>query len=268
MTVDPGQLLPVALDAIAIASELVRTRGPGRVTIKGDRDMASEVDYAVEHAVRSFLHEKTPDIAFLGEEEGTTGRGTNDLTWALDPVDGTANFVHGIPLCGISLGLISGDRSILGMIDLPFLGSRYHATENGGAYAGDRRLLVSDTVALADAIVSIGDYAVGPNAESRNRLRLAVTTHLAPQAQRVRMFGSAAVDLAWLAEGRTDAVIMLSNKPWDTTAGVLLAREAGAQVVDIDGSPHTVDSTATIAAPPQLIDQVVTLVRQSRSDTP
>jgi hypothetical protein len=120
MTTAPGSLLPVAVDAVALASDLVRTRMPGLLTAKGDRDMSTEVDYAVERAVRDFLHDKTPDIAFLGEEEGATGAPGAELLWALDPIDGTANFVHGIPLCGISLGLVHRNRPVVGVIDLPF----------------------------------------------------------------------------------------------------------------------------------------------------
>ncbi|WP_119726344.1 inositol monophosphatase family protein [Thermomonospora amylolytica] len=260
MTTAAASLLPVALEAVAIASDLMRTRVPGLLTAKGDRDMASEVDYAIERAVRDHLRDKTPDIAFLGEEEGITGNNTAELLWTLDPVDGTANYVRGLPMCGISLGLIHKDRPIVGVIDLPFLNTRYHAAQNVGAYQGDRRLQVSMTTDLKDAIVALGDYAVGKDADNKNRLRLALTERLAANVQRVRMLGSAALDLAWVADGKLDASIMLSNKPWDTAAGVLIAREAGATVIDADGTDHTFTSTATIAVAPHLASQLSALV--------
>jgi myo-inositol-1(or 4)-monophosphatase len=266
MTTAPGSLLPVALDAVALASDLVRTRMPGLLTAKGDRDMATEVDYAVERAVRDFLHDKTPDIAFLGEEEGAAGAPGAELLWALDPIDGTANFVHGIPLCGVSLGLVHRNRPVVGVIDLPFLGARYSAAEHAGAYVGDRRIQASMTNRLPDAIVAIGDYAVGEGAQDKNRLRLALNKRLAEQVQRVRMLGSAAADLAWVAEGKLDASLTLSNKPWDTAAGVLLAREAGAVVIDKDGSDHTFHSTATIAAAPAIAMQIAALVADARAE--
>lgn len=260
MTPAPGPLLPVALDAVALASDLLRTRMPGLLTTKGDRDMATEVDYAVEHAVRDFLRDRTPDVAFLGEEEGKTGAPDSELWWALDPVDGTANFVHGIPLCGVSLGLVHRTRPVVGVIDLPFLGTRYCAAEHTGAYVGDRRIHAGMTSNLRDAIVAAGDYAVGDDAHQRNRLRFAITTRLADQVQRVRMLGSTAIDLAWIAEGKLDASITLSNKPWDTAAGVVLAREAGAIVTDADGTDHTMNSTATIAAAPGIAKHISALV--------
>ncbi|MEU4572190.1 MULTISPECIES: inositol monophosphatase family protein [Nonomuraea] len=252
MTIDARTLLPIAEQAVSIASEIIRTRAPGVVTSKGDRDMATEVGYAVEQAVREFLTQETPEIGFLGEEKGIAHTG-DGLMWALDPVDGTANFLHGIPLCGASLGLVDKNVPTLGVIDLPFLNLRYSAAEGAGAQANGTIIQVSEARELETAIVALGDYAVGENAHERNRPRLALTQELAARVQRVRMFGSAAIDLAWVADGRIDANIMLSNKPWDTAAGVIIAREAGATVVDLDGSPHSMTSHATIAASPKLI---------------
>ena len=243
-----ASLLAIAHEAVDLAAEMVRTRGPGVVTEKQERDLVSEVDVAVEQAVRKHLEEATPEVGTLGEEEGLSG--SADVVWALDPVDGTANFVHGLPLCAISLGLIDGGRSVLGVIDLPFLGSRYHAAVGDGAYR-------SETSVLSEAIVSLGDFAVGQDAGRRNQPRFALTEALAAKSQRVRMLGSSAVDLAWVADGKTDASIMLSNKPWDTAAGVIIAREAGALVVDARGKPHTPAATSTIAAAPDVLEDIL-----------
>ena len=209
-----AELLPVACEAADLAAELLRSHQPGLVMAKGDRDMVTEVDLAIERAVRGFLADRTPAIACLAEEEGTTG-GSTALSWVLDPIDGTANFVHGSPLCGVSLGLTHRGRPVIGVIDLPLLGTRYTGLTGGGAFVNDQPIRASSTTSLSDAMVCIGDYAVGHQAARRNRLRLALTRRLTEQAQRVRMHGSAALDLAWLAHGRTDATITLSNKPWD-----------------------------------------------------
>jgi len=107
----------------------------------------------------------------------------------------------------------------------------------------------------------MGDYAVGREAERRNKVRLALTVELAGRAQRLRMLGTAALDLAWLAEGKTDASIALSNKAWDMTAGVVIAREAGARIVDASGHDHDFDSSETIAANPRLLAHVLPIVR-------
>ncbi|MEW2357490.1 inositol monophosphatase family protein [Spirillospora sp. NPDC029432] len=256
------ELLDVALGAAEVARGLMVSRGPGVVTAKGDRDMASEVDYAVERAVREFLRERTPEIAILGEEEG--GSADAELLWAVDPVDGTANFVRGIPLCGFSLGLVRRGRPVVGVIDLPFLGTRYHAAEGLGAFEGERPVRASGTKDVRDAVVSIGDYSVDEGAEVKNRVRLELTGRLAANVQRIRMVGSAAIDLAWVADGKLDACVILSNHPWDTAAGVVIAREAGATVRDLDGSEHTMGSGATLAFAPAVRAELMELIGDVR----
>lgn len=253
-------LLRTAVVATGLAADRIRQQAPGKLTAKGDRDYASEVDYAVEREVRDYLADSTPSISMLGEEEGITGP-AGRLRWALDPVDGTVNFAHSIPLCGVSLALVDGRQPVLGVIELPFLGNRYTAVRGEGASRDGEPIQASATARLRDAVVTIGDYAVGQDADRKNEPRLAITAHLARSALRVRMLGSAAADLAWLADGRTDALITLSNKPWDTAAGVVIAREAGIAVVDSDGTDHTVESQATIAAPPGLLPEVLAVVQ-------
>ncbi|MCZ7379178.1 inositol monophosphatase family protein [Micromonospora sp. WMMC250] len=259
-----AHLLPLANEAVDLAHHLMRTLRPGTLTSKGDRDMASEVDYAIEQQVRELLAAKAPDIGFLGEEHGLSGDAT-ELMWALDPVDGTVNFVHGSPLCAISLGLIHKKTSVLGIIDLPFLGTRYHAAEGSGAFANGERIHCSQAQDLRNSVVAIGDYAVGTDATVKNVQRLGITHQLVENVQRIRMHGSAAIDLAWLAHGKIDAFIMLNNKPWDTAAGVVIAKESGVQLVDVDGTPHSADSTATVGGNDQVLPLVLALVQQALS---
>lgn len=259
---DLERLLQTAVEATTRASELIRQRDAGSLTAKGERDFTSEADYEVERDLRAFLADATPSIGFLGEEGGASGA-TGALQWILDPIDGTVNFARGLPLCGVSLALVEGDQPILGVIELPLLGCRYEAMRDGGAYRNGKPIHVSSVAHLRDAVVAVGDYAVGENADERNVARLAVTALLARNALRVRMLGSAAVDLAWLADGKVDAAVTLSNKPWDTSAGAIIAREAGAAVVDLDGSDHTTRSRATVAVAPNLLQEVLELVKSA-----
>jgi myo-inositol-1(or 4)-monophosphatase len=257
---DLSSLLPVAQAAVDTAAELVRTQPVGALTPKGDRDYASEVDVAVERTVREFLAHQTPSIGFVGEEENAAAADGSEW-WALDPIDGTVNFAHSLPLCAVSLALVRDGQPVLGVIDLPFLRARYWACEGEGAHNERGPLHIRKVDRLDDAVLAIGDYAVGPTADQRNQVRLRLTELLAGRALRVRMFGSAAIDLAWLAEGRIDASVTLSNHPWDVAAGVIVAREAGADVLDHDGTEHTIASAATIAAAPGVRDAILDLVR-------
>jgi myo-inositol-1(or 4)-monophosphatase len=265
---DATELLSVAREAVTVARRIVLERMPGSVTAKGDRDLVTDVDLAVEEAVREFLTRETPEIAIVGEEHGRTGPAGDDAPWwALDPVDGTANFARGIPLCAVSLGLVAGNRSVVAAIDAPFMDVVYTAADGHGAFAagtgtGDERIHVSGVHDIAGAIVSIGDFALGDTDEAltKNRIRIALMSHLGARAQRIRMIGTAAIDLAWVAQGRLDASIILSNHPWDTAAGVLLVREAGGYTLDADGSDHTADSAATISVAPGLRDEVMSIL--------
>lgn len=252
---DHAALLSVAREAVAKATGIIRTMTSFSVAAKGDRDMVTDVDLAVEDTVREFLARETPEIGILGEERGHEG--DKDLWWALDPVDGTANFARGIPLCGVSLGLVEGSKSTVAAISLPFLDVTYTAVEGQGAYVGEDRLEASKATKLSDAIISIGDFAVGEGAEVKNRVRMALLAELGGRVQRVRFLGSAAIDLAWVAHGKLDASIILANMPWDTMAGVLLVREAGGAVVDTDGSEHSVNSAATIAVGAGLREAII-----------
>jgi myo-inositol-1(or 4)-monophosphatase len=256
---DLASLLPIAQAAVDAAADLARTQPPGVLTPKGDRDYTSEVDVAIERTVRAFLGARTPGIPFVGEEENASAAGKAEW-WTLDPIDGTVNFTHAIPLCAVSLALVRDGRPVLGVIDLPFLDDRYWASKDDGAYRSGHRLHVRDVHDLADAVLALGDYAVGPEADERNRARVNLTQALAGRALRVRMLGSAAIDLAWLAEGRIDASVTLSNRSWDVAAGVILAREAGAVVLDLDGREHTTDSGATIAMSPGLTGELLPIL--------
>lgn len=257
-----NELLAVAQEAADIGAKLMTTSAPGTVRAKGDRDYVTELDVQIQHEIRDHLHRATPDIDFLGEEEG--GGAIDETTayvWTLDPIDGTSNFAHSIPLCATSLALVHQGEPVVGVIVAPFLNLRYHATKDGGAYCNDKAIHASETTDLSRAIVSIGDYATGPGAEEKNRRRFAVTQALAENVERVRMFGAASLDLAWVAEGRTDACVILSNKPWDTAAGVLLAREAGSTITDGSGREHDFNSRETVAANPRVTAQLVALTQ-------
>ena len=254
----PADLLAVANRAVDLAVEVFASGVPGGITAKGDRDYATELDFVIEQRVGEFLIEHSPaGVEFVGEELGPDSS-TAERWWVLDPIDGTVNYAHGVPLCGISLALIDNNQPVVGVIDLPLLGARYTAVRGSGAFCNNDPIQVSATSRIGDALVSIGDYAVGDKAETKNQQRLQLTALLAGKALRVRMFGTAAIDLAWLAHGRTDAVMLLSNNPWDVAAGIVIAQEAGAALTDLDHSPYTLDSRAVIGSGPNLTHELRT----------
>ena len=234
----------------------------GGLIEKGDRDYTTRFDLQVEDSVRAALQAAPVRIPFLGEERG--GEVGAPLLWVLDPVDGTTNFIKGSPLCAISLALLSHGQPIFGIVELPFLRERYVARAGAGAYLNGTRLRIPTVVRLSDAVVGITDFAVADDRATENPIHVALLGRLAPLALGVRTHGSAALDLAWFAAGRLAATIMLSNRAWDVSAGVLLAREAGGLAFDGDGSEHGVGSRFTIAAGAQLKGSLLRLLETDR----
>jgi len=274
LRVFPGDSRTGAVDDAGLARMLLaaehavdlgaRTLRQGRSHIgaligKGDRDFATDVDLRIESEVKASLAQATPEIPFLGEEE--EGRALLDeARWVLDPIDGTINFARDSPLCSISLSLVIGGQPVLGIVDAPLLGERFIARQGGGAYLNGTRISVAEVDGLREAIVGVADFKVGVGSEEENRVHLAALGRLARECLRVRMLGSAALDLAWLAAGRLNATLMLSNLPWDVTAGLLVAREAGGVVFDYDGSRHAADSRYTLASVPSLVEPLRKIV--------
>ena len=257
-------LLSIARTAVEHGATYLRAHQPRTITAKGDRDMVTDLDLAIERLLRDELTHQTPDIGVHGEEEDGP---TSDTRWILDPIDGTANLTHSIPLTGISLALIHANKPVLGVIALPPLNRTYWAANGLGAFRDGHPITAASPTTLAQSIVAMGDYATGPTTGARNATALAIHAALAPRAQRIRMLGSAAVDLVWTADASLAASITLGNQSWDMAAGSIIAREAGAQVVDLDGSTHDTTSRFTIAAAPNLLPEILDVVRQAAAST-
>ena len=257
----PAATVLAAKQALNLGSRLLRQGRAhvGALIGKGDRDFATAVDLRIEETIKESLREALPEIPFLGEEEGGPGIEAG-LIWVLDPIDGTVNFMRGSPLCSISLALMEAGEPSLAIVDLPLMGERFVAARGAGAYLHGQRISISAVDRLHDAAIGLADFSVGPESEQENRLHLGIIQRLAVESLRIRVHGSAALDLAWLAAGRLDATLMLSNLPWDVSGGVLLVREAGGAVYDLDGTPHTPRSRFTLASTPALAGPLTEIV--------
>ncbi|MFF0494140.1 inositol monophosphatase family protein [Nocardia sp. NPDC004068] len=261
MTSNREHLLGIARHAAARGGALLRETAPGRIEQKGDRDFVTDLDRRIEQEIRDCLREMVPGIDFLGEEIETPAHPeTLEAVWVLDPIDGTSNFIHGLPFSAVSLALAQKGTATIGVVVAPFLGLEYYAASGTGAFCNGQPISTSRPSSLAAAIISLGDYAVGTDAAEKNQRRFALTHTLAHSVERIRMFGSAALDLTWVASGKTDACVMMSNKPWDTSAGVVIAREAGAVVTDLAGTPHTLSSAETVAVSPSIANELLELL--------
>jgi myo-inositol-1(or 4)-monophosphatase len=265
MTPDLPTLLGIARTAVQHGADHLTTHAVQQIASKGPGDVVTDLDLSVEQVVLAFLSTHTPGIGRRSEEAG--GDPATPLRWVLDPVDGSVNLAHGLPLYGISLALVDDVRALLGVISLPMLGRTFWGAEGLGAWCNDQRISPSTVSDLRSAVVAVGDYGTGDGAEERNAVAVALHRELAATAGKVRMFGSAAVDLALTAAGALDASITLGNRDWDMAAGVAIARAAGATVTDTDGSPHTLASRTTIVTAPGLTDPLISTLNKVTAGT-
>lgn len=227
-----------------------------QVSIKGPGDFVSQADLRAEQSIRDDLAKARPGYAFLMEESGASGGDNWTWRWVVDPLDGTSNFLHGIPHWAISIGLErrlpdGGTEIAAGCIYAPAADEMFWAEKGGGAFLNERRLRVSARRDMQQAMFATGiPFAVVPR---RRQLAFARTlATLMPQVAGIRRFGAAALDLAWVAAGRYEGFWELGLKPWDMAAGLLIVREAGGFVTDPQGGQDPLSSGEVVAANPHL----------------
>lgn len=229
---------------------------PSNVREKAPGDWVSDVDTASEHAVRESLAAAAPGVPFFGEEGGGARAA---LGWLCDPLDGTANFLHGFPSVGVSVALVEDGEPIVGVVHAPLLGDTYVAVRGGGAFRNGRRLAVSNR-APAQAITATGFPFRRKDLTAEY---LAVFEAVFGAFEDLRRAGAASLDLAWTAAGVFDGYFELSLGPWDVAAGALLVREAGGVVTDWAGDPSSwLASGDIVAAPPGIHAELVRLIRE------
>ena len=210
-----------------------------QVSVKGPSDFVSQADLRAEKTLREELEKARPGYAFLMEESGASGSENWTWRWIVDPLDGTTNFLHGIPQWAISIGLQrrlpNGNVELAaGMIYSPVNDEMFWAEKGGGAFLNERRLRVSARRDMKEALFATGIPFAAVSAPRRRAFEHTLGT-LMPGIAGIRRFGSAALDLAWTAAGRYDGFWELGLKPWDVAAGVLILREAGGIVTGVDG---------------------------------
>ena len=204
-----------------------------QVSLKGPGNFVTAADRKAEEILREELAKARPGYGFLGEEGGRTEGSDSTHLWIVDPLDGTTNFLHGIPQFAISIALEREGVIIAGLIYNPANDELFLAERGKGAFLNDTRLRVAGRRRLADSVITCGLPHIGRGDLELSRRELtAVQEHVAG----LRRFGSAALDLAWVAAGRFDGYWEHNLSPWDMAAGILLVREAGGFVTDLDGS--------------------------------
>ncbi len=215
-----------------------------QVSLKGPGDYVSQADRKAEQIIHAELSKARPGYAFLMEESGEIEGEDTQHRWIVDPLDGTTNFLHGIPIFSVSIALERQGQIVAGVIYNPAMDELYTAERGGGAFMNDRRLRVAARTKLSDAVVTTGVPHLGRGNHANYLIEL---RHIMSEVAGVRRLGSAALDLAYVAAGRCDAFWEHGLSAWDVAAGILLVREAGGFATDIKGGQDIYDSQTIVA---------------------
>lgn len=230
-----------------------------QVSLKGPADFVSNADRRAEQIVFEELQKARPTYSFLGEE-GTEVTGTDGQhRWIVDPLDGTTNFLHGIPMFACAIALERNNEIVASVIFNPIMDELFTAEKGGGAWLNDRkRLRVAGRKHLADAVIVTGINSQG---RSLDLLQLKQLAQVTPAVAGIRRTGSASTDLAWLAAGRFDGYWEAGLKPWDVAPGMLLVREAGGTTTDYAGTAGSVWNGQVISGNENIQGQLLKIVK-------
>jgi myo-inositol-1(or 4)-monophosphatase len=256
-----GSMLETAIEAARLAGQAVAERYPAarEVTVKGYRDIVTEVDYVAERIVIDTIRSRYPDHTVISEEAGIE-RTDSRFRWVIDPLDGTTNYARRLPICTVSVGLVDGDDPLAGAIYDPFRGDMFSAERGHGAHLNGVPMAASQVSSLDDAVVS---FDWGHTDRIRGQTVQNVV-RLAPLCRTVRGLGSAALALAYVAAGWLDCYLNLALKPWDTAAGYVLIREAGGTLTTPIGGPYSYQHQACLATNGYIHDEIVACLRRAQ----
>ncbi len=233
------------LKATSEAGALIKAHFAGGFTIahkEGINNLVTEIDQAAERLIINIIKSRFPDHGIVGEEYGKQD-GEARYQWIIDPIDGTVNYAHGIPICCVSIGLMEGDEVIMGAVFNPMMNEFFFAEKGKGAWLNDQPIHVSKKENFEQAFLVTGFPYHFP--EGKNPF--SVFERLVTQGIPVRRLGSAALDLCWVACGRFDGFWEYNLNPWDIAAGYLIVTEAGGKVTDFKGNPYSIWDKETLA---------------------
>ena len=229
------ELLEIAKHVAQVSGEMVLERRQGHVEVADTKstlnDVVTQVDRDSEQLIKDMLHSARPQDGFLGEEGGI-GESTSGITWVVDPIDGTVNFLYGIPHYAVSIAAVEGQPApdewnvLAGVVFNPATGEMFHAAQGNGAHLGNRSISVAAPVPRENALLLTG-FAY---AERYRRAQGELMQEILPRVRDIRRLGTASLDLAYVAAGRANVYFERTLSPWDHAAGELIVREAGGVV--------------------------------------
>jgi myo-inositol-1(or 4)-monophosphatase len=233
-----------------------------QISMKGPADFVTSADQRTEKILIEELSRARPGYGFLGEEGGAVTGGDKSHRFIIDPIDGTTNFMHGIPHFAISIGLEREGQLVAGMIYNPITDDLYTAEKGHGAYLNNKRLRVAARKQLAPAVIATGLPFLGKEGHARASAEMAEVMNVTAG---IRRFGSASLDLAYVAAGRFDGFWERNLQAWDIAAGIVLLREAGGVITDLRGGAEMLTQGTVLAANEHLHPQILKLLKNTKA---
>ena len=258
--------LRAARKGVEILNKAAQRRDTLTIETKAKNDYVTEVDRAVEKEILYHLRKAYPEHQFIGEESGITEGNNSDYQWFIDPIDGTTNFIYGIPHYAISVACFYKGRPEHAVIIDPAKGEEFTASRGHGAMLNGYRIRVSERRGLSGALIATG---IPFSDRSMSHIRAYLTGMeelLRQQSSGIRRMGSAALDLAYVAAGRFDGFWEISLKPWDIAAGILLVTEAGGLVSDFAGGNTMMDSGNVVCGGSRVFKPLLSIVGRHLKD--
>jgi myo-inositol-1(or 4)-monophosphatase len=255
-------MITTAIEAAKLAGRILKQHAGRARSIQQksgqEKNLVTEIDRKSEEIIIETIKKHYPSHDILAEESGTKGT-SSDYRWIIDPLDGTTNFTHGLPVFCISIGLERKGELIAGVIYDPNLDELFTAEKGKGAYLDGKRLRVSEATNLGQSLLVTGfpyNITENPNHAVEHFV------HFLMKAQGVRRMGSAAIDLAYVAAGRFDGFWEVALHPWDMAAGVLLVEEAGGKLTDFSGAPLNIYQKEMVASNGFVHQAILDVLRQ------
>ncbi len=234
-----------------------------QVSSKGPADFVTAADVRTEEMLRDELAYARPDYGFLLEEGGEITGEDASRRWIIDPIDGTTNFIHGIPHFAMSIALEENGEITAGVIYEPINEQMFWAEKGQGAFLNDRRMRVSGRAQMDQSIFATGIPFMGRGEPGDHEAFLKQMGAVMAVSAGIRRFGSAALDLAYVAAGRFDGFWETGLKPWDIAAGIIMVREAGGMVTELDGRDRMLESGSILAVNPNLHQELGQIIRMA-----
>lgn len=229
-----------------------------RIDFKGEINIVTEADCISQEYIKKSIKEKYPDHSILSEEDLEI-KSSAPFRWIVDPLDGTTNFAHGLPIFAVSIAVEYEGEIFTGVVYNPISKELFWAERGEGAFLGKRRIKVSETNSLSKALLATG-FPYDIREDSNNNLNH--FSNFALRAQAIRRLGAAALDLCYVACGRFDGFWELKLFPWDVAAGILIVEEAGGKITDFKGFPTDIYSKEIVASNGKIHDEMIKVLNE------